>query len=96
MDSIGNILPNTLKRGGIGRKLREVEALEFFELEADQALPGDLRGSVRGITVQGSVLTIASLSGYATRELKRQEGYILANINAKIEGKKIERIKYLA
>lgn len=96
MDSIANILPSAMRRGGLGRKIREQEGLEHFSCELDEVLPGDVRASVQVIAIDGSVATIASLSGYATRELKRQEGYILANVNKKIEGKKILRIRYLA
>lgn len=96
MDSIANILPNAMRRGGLGRKIREQETLELFEQELDLFLPGDVRGSVQVMSIDGSVATIASLSGFATQQLKRQEGYILANINKKVEGKKILRIRYLA
>ncbi|MEI8360825.1 MAG: hypothetical protein WCG01_01745 [bacterium] len=96
MDLIADILPNALRRGGFGRKIREAEILDYFNLEFDNFLPGDVRSSVQVVKIDGSVATIASLSGFALRELKRLEVVILANINKKITGKKILRIRYLA
>ncbi len=96
MDSIADILPNAIRRSGLGRKIREQEVLEAFELAADQFLPGDLRSYVRGMYVRSSILTVASLSGYATNILKPQEKEILAYIK-KIDPRiKTEKIRFLA
>jgi hypothetical protein len=80
MHSISDIIPHAIRRGGLGRKLKEQELLEAFGMAADRFLPGDLRPFVRGMYVRGSILTAASLNGYATDILKKQERSILAYI----------------
>lgn len=96
MDSIADILPRAIRRSGMGRKIREQEVLEAFELAANEFLPGDLRSYVRGMYSRGSILTVASLSGYATNILKQREREILAYIK-KIDPRiTTEKIRFLA
>lgn len=96
MQSIADILPNAIRRSGLGRKLREQEILEAFELAADQFVPGDLRSYVRAMYARGSILTVASLSGIATNIMKQKEADILAYIK-KIDPRiAIAKIRFLA
>lgn len=96
MQSIADIIPNAIRRGGLGRKLREQEIIEAFELAANELIPGDLRSYVRGMYVRGSILTVASLSGVATTILKEKESVILAYIK-KIDPRiTIQKIRFLA
>lgn len=96
MESIAEIMPKALRRGKLGRQIKEQELLEAFEMTADQFLPGDLRSYVRGMYVRGNVLTIASLSGYATELIKTKQTEILAYIK-RIEARStLEKLRILA
>lgn len=96
MDSIADILPKAIRRGALGRKIREQEILEVFELAADRFLPADLRSYVRGMYVKGSILTVASLNGYATTTIKEREAEFLAYIRQLDTRIEIVKIRILA
>lgn len=96
MQSIADIIPNAIRRGGLGRKLREQEVLEAFELAADRFVPGDLRSYVRAMYVRGSILTVASLSGTATAIMKQKEREILAYIKEIDPRIAVEKVRFLA
>jgi hypothetical protein len=96
MQSIADIIPNAIRRGGLGRKLREQEILEAFELAANRFVPADLRSYVRGMYVRGTILTVASLSGTATTIMKQKEKEILAYIKEIDSRIKIEKVRILA
>jgi hypothetical protein len=94
MESISKILPGSLRRGGLGRKVREQEIITAFGMAADSFLPADLRHAVRGLYVRSGILTVASLSSYATEALRRYQSDVLAYIkliepDAKISGLRI-------
>jgi hypothetical protein len=80
----------------LGKKLKETEALELFEVVIDGYLPGDLRASVRAVQFHNQVLTIASLSSYATRELKRYEPAIIRHMNSQLEWARVLKFRFLA
>jgi len=95
MESIANIIPKALRRGQIGHMIREQEELDVFKLVLDHILPGDLRHSVRGLYIQGSLLTAASLSGSANIILKEKQAEMLTLMRQFEPRTRIKKIRIL-
>ncbi len=95
MESIANIIPKALRRGQIGHMIREQEELDAFKLVLDEILPGDLRSAVRGLYIQGTLLTAASLSGSASLILKEKQAEMLSLMKQFEPRSRIKKIRIL-
>lgn len=95
MQDIQSILPRSIRRSGLGQKMEEAQVLELFNEFADQVLPGDVRESVRPLYLGGRILTIASLSGFATNELRQREAEVLKYINQRMTGQIVRKLNFL-
>jgi len=75
--------------------MEEAQVFDFFNMIAEQLLPGDKRDSVRPVYLNSRVLTVASLSSFATAELKQKEAQVISFINEKMAGRAIRKISFL-
>lgn len=92
---IQSLLPKTIKRSGLGRQVLETKAIETFHGLADQLVTGDVRDSLRAMYLSGSTLMVASLSPFATEEIRKNESRIVSYINCQLGEPAVRRLGYL-
>lgn len=94
-NDIQSIFLKTIKRSGLGKRVEEAQVMETFNKVIDQLLPGDLRDKVRPMYFSYGNLTIASLSPFATDEIKAKEAEIKKIINQELAGFVVRKFTYL-
>lgn len=94
-NDIQSILPKSLKRSGLGPKMEEAQIFDLFNEIADRIMPGDVRESIRPIYFNSRILTIASLSSFATAEMKQKEDLIIGFINEKMTRRAVRKLAFL-
>ncbi len=92
---IQSILPKSIARSGLGKKMDEAQVLEIFNEVADKIIPGDIRDTVRPLYLNSRILTIASLSGYATEILRKKEAETIKLINQKMTSQIVRKLNFL-
>lgn len=92
---IQSILPKSIQRSGLGKKMDEVRVLEEFTILTDKLLPGDVRSGVRPMSLNARVLTVASLSSFATSLLKKNEAALIKELNQTMKAQLVRKIVYL-
>ncbi|KKR21314.1 MAG: hypothetical protein UT48_C0010G0062 [Parcubacteria group bacterium GW2011_GWE2_39_37] len=94
-NDIQSIFLKTIKRSGLGKRVEEAQVLESFNKVIDQLLPGDLRDKVRPMYFNQGSLAVASLSSFATDEIKAKESEIIKIINQELAGFVVKKFIYL-
>jgi predicted nucleic acid-binding Zn ribbon protein len=96
---IKNLLPKSMNRSGLSKKVRIAGVLKLFQSEAKKILNKDLAEQIKPLYIKHGVLTVATLSSLAAKKLQEHEKKILRKINMVFEDKKdekeVEKIKYL-
>lgn len=93
---ISKILPKSIQRAGISKRVGAVTVIEAFSTIIGDFLSPELAKKVRPLFVRDKVLTIASLSSIASQEVKLKEAELIAKINEKIGKTAVEKIRYSA
>lgn len=90
-----SILPDAVRRSGMGRQLKEMEILKIFSRTATHLLGGETGAKIKPMYLERGVLKVASLSDFATAKLKISEQEIINIINSETGVKAVKRIKFL-
>ncbi|MFH1523023.1 MAG: DUF721 domain-containing protein [Patescibacteria group bacterium] len=93
---VKSILPNSLKRAGISKRIKEEQVVKCFNQIKNEILPENLANKVRAMYISEGILTIASLSTLATQELYFNKDKIILAINNKLGHEVVMRLKYIA
>ncbi len=96
---IKTLLPRSVKRAGLTKKVLAAGALKVFQSEAKKILDDDLTAGVKPLYIRRGVLTVATLSSLAAKKLQENEKKILRKINRIFDDKndetEVKKIKYL-
>jgi hypothetical protein len=93
---IKTLLPRSVKRAGISRKLQTAGILHIFRQEAEKILQGDLTDQVKPLYMKRGVLVVATLSSLAAKKLQENEKKLLRRLNRAGGEEAVEKIEYLA
>jgi hypothetical protein len=96
---IRTLLPRSVRRTGIGKKVLAAGIMTVFRSEAKKILEGDLASQVKPLYIKRGVLIVATLSALAAKQLQEHEKKILRKINRiggeGKENEEVEKIKYV-
>lgn len=89
-----SILPKSIKRAGIANQIDNLRVMELYGNIAKQII-GNSENVLRPVYVKNKILTVASLSAAAVKELGFFESKIIQEINREMGGCAIEKINYI-
>lgn len=95
MQSIGSIIPKTVRRAGIDGRIVSSQVISIFERIKDSFLDSELSRQVQAVYFEDNILNIASLSTRATQDLTKKAEKIIEKLNDLVGQKVVEKIKII-
>ena len=90
------ILPKSVKRAGIDKKVGEKLALEMFREALAGFLNSDSAMQVKVLYIREGVISLACLSEEIIKEIKSSQNEIIAIINKEIGKNVIKQVRYIS
>lgn len=95
LQTIGSILPQSLRRTGIEKQVLSAQIIQTFHEELKSLFGPRVLKRVQAKYIRHKVLTVAVLNSVLVQEIRLHEGEIMAKINAKYKKILVERFRYL-
>ncbi len=95
MQSLKNLLSNSIKEAGIGRQVQAARAVAYFADIVSQVLGPEYRDQVKALRYRQGVLTITCFSSVLAQEVKLSQGQIIGQLNDKLGGPVVEKLSFL-
>jgi hypothetical protein len=95
IDSIKNLLGDSIKKAGISDQVEASVVCEEFDKIAVEILGDQVKDKLRALYVKNQTLTIAVMSSVMGQEIKLHEHEILEKLNQKTGQNKVERLRFL-
>ena len=90
------ILPKSVKRAGIGKKVERKQALKMFREALQGILGSDSAAQVKVLYIKESVISLACLSKETVEKIKNSQDEIIEIINKNIGKDVIKQVRYIS
>lgn len=96
MESIGKILPQSLKKAGIDRQVQTAMIVDSFAEVVTEILGASIAKKVKAMYLKDKILTIACLSSVLAQEINLNQKKIINRINKKFDAQVVEKLRFLS
>jgi phosphopantetheine adenylyltransferase len=95
LQTVGSLLPYSVRRSGIESQIQGSRVLEDFHDELKKLFGPKILNRVQAKSLKNKVLSVAVLGSVLVNEIRLHQGQIIDNINAKHNKTLVERLRFL-